>query len=144
MVYRPRSLLERLELLRQYGADLAQWKSLSLDDYLASRTTRYAVERLLFLIAGSVLDILDHVLSARHEVVSDTYEEILTNARRNAVISPDLHGALRGLGGFRNVLAHEYVGLADATVHEHLVKMNRVFSALMRELELLVDSGDAP
>ena len=144
MVYRPRSLLERLELLRQYGADLSQWGSLSLDDYLASRTTRYAVERLLFLIAGSVLDILDHVLSARHEVVSDTYEEILTNARRHALLSADLYGALRGLGGFRNVLAHEYVGLADATVHEHLVKMNRVFSALMRELELLVESGDAP
>ena len=144
MVYRPRSLLERLELLRQYGADLAQWKSLSLDDYLASRTTRYAVERLLFLIAGSVLDILDHVLSARHEVVSDTYEEILTNARRHDLLSADLYGALRGLGGFRNVLVHEYVGLADATVHEHLIKMNRLFSALMRELELLVESSDAP
>ena len=73
MVYRPESLLERLELLRQYGADLSQWRAFSLDDYLQSRTTRYAVERLLFLIAGSVLDILDHVLSARHEVVSDTY-----------------------------------------------------------------------
>ena len=144
MVYRPRSLLERLELLRQYGADLSQWRSLSLDDYLASRTTRYAVERLLFLIAGSVLDILDHVLSARHEVVSDTYEEILTNAHRHTLISGDLYGALRGLGGFRNVLAHEYVGLADATVHEHLVKMNGVFSELTRELEGLVESSDAP
>ena len=49
MVYRPESLLERLELLRQYGADLTQWRDLSLDDYLRSRTTRYAVERLLFL-----------------------------------------------------------------------------------------------
>ena len=78
MVYRPKSLLERLELLRQYG-----------------------------------------------------------------FISSDLHGSLQGLGGFRNVLAHEYVGLADATVHEHLVKMNGVFRALTRELEMLVESGDA-
>ena len=84
------------------------------------------------------------MLSARHEVVSDTYEEILSNARRHEMISVDLYGALRGLGGFRNVLAHEYVGLADATVHEHLLKMNGVFGALMRELELLVESGDAP
>ena len=144
MVYRPRSLLERLELLRQYGADLSQWRAFSLDDYLQSRTTRYAVERLLFLIAGSVLDILDHVLSARHEVVSDTYEEILTNAHRHALISVDLYESLRGLGGFRNVLAHEYVGLADATVHEHMVKMNGVFSVLAQELELLVESSDAP
>jgi uncharacterized protein YutE (UPF0331/DUF86 family) len=143
MVYRPESLLERLELLRQYGADLTQWRDLSLDDYLRSRTTKYAVERLLFLVAGTVLDMLDHVLSARHEVVSDSYEEIVTNAHRHALISSDLYGALRGLGGFRDVLAHEYVGLADATVHEHLVKMNGVFRALTRELEMLVESGDA-
>ena len=143
MVYRPKSLLERLELLRQYGADLTQWRDLSLDDYLRSRTTKYAVERLLFLVAGTVLDMLDHVLSARHEVVSDSYEEIVTNAHRHALISSDLYGALRGLGGFRDVLAHEYVGLADATVHEHLVKMNGVFRALTRELEMLVESGDA-
>ena len=52
--------------------------------------------------------------------------------------------SLRGLGGFRNVLAHEYVGLADATVHEHMVKMNGVFSVLAQELERLVESSDAP
>ena len=52
--------------------------------------------------------------------------------------------SLRGLGGFRNVLAHEYVGLVDATVHEHMVKMNGVFSVLAQELERLVESSDAP
>lgn len=86
MVYRPRTLMERLELLRQYGADLSQWQGLSLADYLASRTTHYAVERVLFLIAETVLDMLDHVLSARHEIVSDTYEEIILNAHRNGLI----------------------------------------------------------
>ena len=101
------------------------------------------MERLLFLVAGTVLDMLDHVLSARHEVVSDSYEEIVTNAHRHGLISSDLYRSLQGLGGFRNVLAHEYVGLADATVHEHLVKMNCVFRALTRELEMLVESGDA-
>ena len=111
MVYRPKSLLERLELLRQYG-----------------------------FISGSTCWTM---CCARHEVVSDSYEEIVTNAHRHALISSDLYGALRGLGGFRDVLAHEYVGLADATVHEHLVKMNGVFRALTRELEMLVESGDA-
>ena len=92
MVYRPRSLLERLELLRQYGADLSQWGSLSLDDYLAGRTTRYAVERLLFLIAGNVLDVLDHVLSARHEVVSDN---LRGDPDERAPARPALCGSLR-------------------------------------------------
>ena len=94
MVYRPESLLERLELLRQYGADLTQWRDLS---------GRLPAE-------------------PHHEVRG---------------------GALALPRGFRNVLAHEYVGLADTTVHEHLVKMNGVFRALTRELEMLVESGDA-
>ena len=92
MVYRPRTLMERLELLRQYGADLSQWHGLSLNDYLASRTTHYAFERVLFLIAETVLDMLDHVLSARYEIVSDTYEEIILNAHRNGLISSNLYG----------------------------------------------------
>ncbi len=141
MVHRPSALSERMELLRQYGADLSQWRGLSLDGYLASRTTHYAVERVLFLIAETVLDMLDHVLSARHEIVSNSYEEILLNARRQGLISSELYGSLRGLGGFRNVLAHQYVGLSDATVYQHLVKMNGMFGAITRELELLVDSG---
>ena len=45
------------------------------------------MERLLFLVAGTVLDMLDHVLSARHEVVSDSYEEIVTNARTGTASS---------------------------------------------------------
>lgn len=141
MVYRPRALAERLELLRQYGADLLQWQGLSLDGYLASRTTHYAVERVLFLIAETILDMLDHVLSARHEVVSHSYEETLLNAHRHGLISSSLYGSLRGLGGFRNILAHQYLGLSDATVYEHLVKMNGMFGAITRELELLVDAG---
>ena len=69
--------------------------------------------------------------------------ERLELLHRHGLISSDLYGSLQGLGGFLNVLAHEYVGLADATVHEHLVKMNGVFRALTRELEMLVESGDA-
>ena len=69
--------------------------------------------------------------------------ERLELLHRHGLISSVFYGSLQGLGGFLNVLAHEYVGLADATVHEHLVKMNGVFRALTRELEMLVESGDA-
>ena len=144
MVYRPDSVAKRLEKLRAYRADLAQWRDLSLDEYLADRTTRYAVERLLHLISEAVLDILDHLLSAKHEIVSDTYEDVLSNAHRGGFLSEERYRQLRGLGGFRNVLVHEYVGLDDATVYRQMGKMNRVLSILLRDLELLVEPPDDP
>ena len=138
MVYRPDSVAKRLEKLRQYRTDLAQWRTLSLEDYLADRNTRYAVERLLHLISEAILDILDHLLSAKQEIVSDTYEDVLANAHRGGFLTAQRYGELRGLGGFRNLLAHEYVGLDDATVHRQMGKMNLVLPGLVLDLEQLL------
>lgn len=138
MVYRPDSVAKRLEKLREYQGDLAQWRDLSLDEYLADRTRRYAVERLLHLIAEAALDILDHLLSAKQETVSDTYEDVLSNAHRGGFLTEERYRELRGLGGFRNVLAHEYVGLDDATVYRQMGKMNQVLPKLLRDLEAVL------
>ena len=138
MVYRPDSVAKRLEKLREYRGDLAQWRDLSLSEYLAERNTRYAVERLLHLMAESVLDILDHLLSAKQEIVSDTYEDVLSNAYRGGFLTEDRYRELRGLGGFRNVLAHEYVGLDDATVYRQMGRMNQVLPKLLGDFELLL------
>ena len=138
MVYRPDSVAKRLEKLRGYRVDLAQWRDLSLDEYLADRNTRYAVERLLHLISEAVLDILDHLLSAKQEIVSDTYEDVLSNAHRGGFLSEDRYRELRGLGGFRNVLAHEYAGLDNATVYRQMGKMNQVLPRLLGDFEMLL------
>lgn len=140
MVYRPDSVAKRLEKLREYRHDLAQWRDLSLDEYVADRNTRYAVERLLHLISEAVLDILDHLLSAKREIVSDTYEDVLSNAHRSGFLTGERYRELRGLGGFRNVLVHEYVGLDDATVYRQMGKMNLVLPALLQGLEQLLAS----
>lgn len=139
MVYRPDSVAKRLEKLREYRGDLAQWRDLSLDDYLADRTTRYAVERLLHLAAEAALDILDHLLSAKQEIVSDTYEDVLSNAHRGGFLTDERYRELRGLGGFRNILAHEYVGLDDATVYRQMGKMNQVLPKLLADFDAILD-----
>ena len=144
MVYRPDSVTKRLEKLRGYRVDLAQWRDLALDEYLADRNTRYAVERLHHLISEAVLDILDHLLSARDSVVSDTYEDVLSNAHCGGFLSDERYRELRGLGGFRNVLAHEYAGLDDATVYRQMGKMNLVLPALLSDLEQLLAPPEAP
>lgn len=102
------------------------------------------MERLLHLVAEAILDILDHLLSAKQEIVSDTYEDVLSNAHRGGFLNGERYRELRGLGGFRNVLVHEYVGLDHATVYRQMGKMNRVLPRLLSDLELLVEPPDNP
>ena len=109
MVYRPESLVRRVEKLREYARDLDDLAVPDFGAYEGNKTNRYAVERLLVLVAEVVIDVLDHLLSARHSVISDGYEEVLANARANALISEELYGRLKGLGGLRNALTHRYL-----------------------------------
>jgi uncharacterized protein YutE (UPF0331/DUF86 family) len=134
MVYRPESVAKRVEKLREYQADLRALGTVTLERYLAEKPLRYQVERILYLIAETTLDVLDHVLSTRHDVLCDTYEDLLVSAVSHAVISKELQAGLKGLGGFRNVLAHDYIGLSHDEVHRHLVKMTGLLDRLVEEL----------
>jgi uncharacterized protein YutE (UPF0331/DUF86 family) len=134
MVYRPESVTKRVEKLKEYGADLRALGTVTLERYLAEKPLRYQVERILYLISETTLDVVDHVLTTRHDVLSETYEDLLVSAASHGIISGELSGELRGLGGFRNVLAHDYIGLSNEEVYRHLVKMTGLLDRLIEEL----------
>ena len=135
MVFDERSIARMLEKLREYHSDMSQFGSMSLDQFLAQRVTRYAIERMLFLSIESILDILESILSGRFNAVSDTYEEIIKNSLARNIIPPALYGQLKGIGGFRNVLAHEYLELDSTLVHEGFRKILNVIPLFLDEIE---------
>lgn len=138
MVYRKESLIRRIEKLREYKHDLMEFGDLSFDDYLKDKKIRYSIERLLFLISENILDFLDHILSARYDTVSDSYEEIITNAYKRRIINENLFSQIKGLGGFRNVLAHEYLALSDEEVYRNYKKMLSIIEDIIDDFERLI------
>ena len=138
MVYRKESLIRRIEKLKEYNQDISVFGTISFQAYLSSKTNRYAIERLLFLIAENVLDFLDHILSARFRVVSDGYENVLENALKQNVLDETHYNKLKGLGGFRNVLAHEYLGLDDRAVYENYVRMKKILPEIIDYFEQII------
>ncbi len=138
MVYRKESILKRIEKLNEYSNDLRPHGRLSINEFMASKTERYAVERILFLIAECIIDILDHYLSAKHGVVSDGYEDIIDNALENKVIDAGMHSQLKGLGGFRNVLAHGYLKIDSAETHANMMKMLSVLEGVIKRFGEMV------
>ncbi len=97
------------------------------------------MERGLLNAAGLVFDIADHVLSGHFGRHSETYQASLDGLYEERVIPRDLHEHLEGLGGFRNLLVHEYVELDSAEVHQHFQAAFQVFprfaSAVLAWLE---------
>ena len=65
-----------------------------------------------------LLDIAAPIASAPFSTHPATDEETFQGLARQGVLRPDTGDVLRGLGGFRNVLAHEYLEID----HEELVR----------------------
>lgn len=137
MVYSRESVLKRIEKLKEYRSDLQDLGSIDFTQFDRDKKSRYIIERILFLIAESILDILDHILSSKHSIVSDSYEDIITNAYRRRVIETTLYEKLRGLGGFRNVLAHEYITISGDEVYRNYLKVKDMLDDVIETFERL-------
>ena len=138
MVFKKESLLKRLEKLREYLNDISEIANLSLERYISDKKTKYMGERILFLICENILDFLDHVLASRFNAISDNYEDIITNAFSRALISDKLYNLLKGLGGLRNVLAHEYLNLSDEKVYANITRIRLIEKDILREFEHII------
>lgn len=138
MVYNRESLAKRLEKLREYTADINEFGSVPFEIYVKDKKTKYSIERLLLLISENILDFLDHILSSKHGAVSDSYEDIILNAYKKGLLGDDLYGKLKGLGGFRNIIAHEYLELNDEEVHRNCLRVKKMLSQVISAFEKLI------
>ena len=64
----------------------------------------------------------------------ETYEESLAELQNNEVISAALYQQIKGLGGFRNLLVHDYLGLDTAQVFDNFQKGLFVFPLFAQEI----------
>jgi hypothetical protein len=62
----------------------------------------------------------NHILTAHFGVSPQDYEDIITQLGIHGVIDPELQGRLKGLGGFRNVLVHGYLGIDPTRIENAL------------------------
>lgn len=63
-----------------------------------------------------------------------TYEESLRYFHSKGVIPQSLYQKLKGLGGFRSILVHDYLTIDLEEVHRNLLKAFEVFAASSREI----------
>lgn len=132
MVLRPDALRERLQKLEEIISRLQQMSRLDRTMLRANFRDAWTAERGLQLGAETIFDIGNHILSAHFAVTPKDYEDIITQLAAQGVIDESLRNRLKGLGGFRNVLVHDYLRIDPDRVAEYLAKAPAEFSDFAR------------
>ncbi|MBW4675383.1 MAG: DUF86 domain-containing protein [Desmonostoc geniculatum HA4340-LM1] len=101
-------VLVRLRLITKYYNTLKEYRSTSLDEFLADFRQQLVVERLLQLMAQAAIDINEHILSKLSPGNSVTNFEGFIELSKYQVITPELAQQIAPSSGLRNRLVHEY------------------------------------
>jgi uncharacterized protein YutE (UPF0331/DUF86 family) len=104
----PEIVLARLKLITKYYNTLEEFRSISLDEFLADFRQQLIVERLLQLMTQAAIDINDHILSKLNSGKSYTNFEAFIELGNSQIITPELAKQIAPSSGLRNRLVHEY------------------------------------
>lgn len=96
---------------------------------------RDLADRNLQVAAECIFDIGGHVIAEKGLGAPADYEDIIKILGAHGVISKNLTKRLRGLGGFRNILVHDYMGIDYNLVYTRLKRNLKDFSDFIREIQ---------
>jgi uncharacterized protein YutE (UPF0331/DUF86 family) len=128
------SVQRRLEELDTVLTELSRYEGITLEEIGSNLSLRWTVERGLLAAANLIFDIASHILAARFGIYPDSYEGLIAGLGERDVISARLCAELRGLGGFRNILVHEYVRIDPEEVFKAFRKGLRLFPLFGAEI----------
>ena len=140
---RPEAVRQRLLRLETVVSQLEELARLPVEALRSGFRDAWAVERGLQLAAEILFDVGNHVLSAHFGVSTKDYEDILVQLGRVGVIAPSLAERLKGLGGFRNLLVHDYLELDRERVLDGLERAPTDFTEFALAVRRWLDRDEA-
>ncbi len=134
MVLKPENIIGRLKELDVIVNELSGHKEVTVEELRSSLSKRWVIERGLIAASNIIFDISDHILSSSFHVYPETYEDSLRFLHEKNVITKDLFEKISGLGGFRNVLVHEYLDIDLNEEYRNFQKALNVFREFGKEI----------
>jgi uncharacterized protein YutE (UPF0331/DUF86 family) len=120
--------------LRRVADELEKHTHLSAEDLATNLTLRWAVEHGLLTGISLILQAAQHILTRHFGTLPESYEASLAELRAHKVISATLYRRLRGAGGFRNLLVHEYLEMNLTRVVQYARRAPKTFRDFAGEL----------
>ncbi|BCW95185.1 MAG: HepT-like ribonuclease domain-containing protein [Fimbriimonadales bacterium] len=127
--------------LRRVAEELDNYARVSGDALATNLSLRWTVEHGLQTGITRMLQAAQHILTRRFGTLPDSYEGALAELRAQGVISAALYRRLRGAGGFRNVLVHEYLQVDRDRVARFARRAPKLFRDCAEELARWLDTA---
>jgi len=99
---------------------------------------RWIIERGILAGISIILDIGNHILASQYRIYPDTYEDVLNEMFSKGIISQEIYSKIKGMGSFRNILAHEYTKIDPKKVYQNYKKFLETIPEISKELLKLI------
>ncbi len=110
-----------ISLVKKYLAILDHYQDIPLNKILDSIDLTGAMERYLYLVAQSTIDLAETIINVRKYRKPTTLAESFLILAENNIIDNKLADKLVGMTKFRNVLAHVYMDIDYNKVYNILI-----------------------
>lgn len=128
----------RLGRLEQCVRGLVEKQDCSRQEHRQDRDLRDVVERRFEKAIQACVDVGTHVTASEGFREPRDYGDVFRVLEEEGVLTGRTADEMVEMAGFRNVLVHEYAGIDDAIVHDHLQDLSR-FRRFAEEIEAYLD-----
>ncbi len=125
----------KLSRLSMYLGKLKPIADRSFSEYASDFYKKTAAERLIQLIVECAADINSHVIIESGERPPEDYRSSFTKAAESGLIDFELADRLKGSGGMRNIIVHDYMDVDDKKVYEILPTAIAEYKEYIRQVD---------
>ena len=101
-------ILRKLTQLEEYGCQIEEYRSITLEQYRSDWKQQRIIERTLQMMIETCVDIAGHIISDNKFRIPDSYSDSFRVLSENKVITVDLCRTMEQICKFRNVIVHHY------------------------------------
>jgi len=109
MTFDKNLIKENLIELNNIYTELLKYKDIKEEEMINNLSIKWIIERGILAGISRILDIGNHILASQYRIYPDTYEDVLKEMFSKGIISQEIYTKIKGMGSFRNILAHEYI-----------------------------------
>ncbi len=129
----------KLSRLNMYLDKLQPISKKSFKEYLSDAYLKYTAERLIQLIVECASDVNNHVAVETGQRPPEDYTSSFLRASEAGLISRELADRIKGSGGMRNIIVHEYMDIDDEKVYKTLPLALKDYKEYIRQVDQFLD-----
>lgn len=132
----------KLSRLNMYLDKLKPISEHTYTEYLSDFYMKTAAERLIQLIVECASDINSHVVIESGHRPPEDYTSSFIKAAEVGLVTHELANKLKGSGGMRNIIVHEYMEIDDRKIYEILPVAISDFKEYIRQVDNFLERSE--